>query len=642
MQQRVIYPDKDKWAELELSVEEKFVFNRFNADDFPVEWEMYIHPHVNGLRPDLVLLHPKFGIAVYEFIKERNLQTIRDSIELDMTINNPFKKVELYERELLEFYCPRLGAMYGVKFNPAITIGLIFTEVSQTEVDDLKTCLVKRLKTGDIFTEVPQMTKGLIHRLDTYQQYYPVVGSDNLDKLNVLFPKRKLDYSSYMMEVSSSIISGSKPEDTAADLRAWLTETEDWVPLNLNKDQEEIATSRTSTGYRWVDGPAGSGRSVALTARAVELDRKGKSVLICTFNITLVNYLHYLVARHVLKQEYFKRHIDIFYFHDWCKRVCRISGREDDYTKLWAKVKNVEEEMDQTTHEQEIENVLNELLPELVQDIFNNPSTNVAMLQYDAILVDEGQDFQLSWWKTLQKAVKPDGEMLLVADKTQDIYENKNWLNGPKPGFYSWKGLKTNYRLPRELTNILINYADLFLPIDVDIPKQGALDLYPVELRWVQKVSEIPPINVCFKEALRQRNILEQKGSREFSDITFLSAYNHMGRQFVEKCEEANIGVRDTFGIDYDESRCKKILFFSRDSRMKSTTLHSFKGLESRHLVVYVDQIDFPNTCALLYVGLTRLKIHPKGSMLTVVSSCPKLRGFGSKNFTWPHSYEEC
>ncbi len=649
MQQRVIYPDKDKWTELGITEEEKIVYNRFNADDFPSEWEMYIHPHLNGLRPALVLLHPKIGIAVYEFISESNLSTIKESFEKDLTIHNPLKKVELYEREIVELYCPRLGAKYGTQYNSAITVGLIFTNILQTKIKGLIDDYVESLKSGDILSGVPKTEiDGLVNRLEKYTRYYPIVGLDSLSNLNILFPNREPNYSSFPMMDAAQIITDSKPEDTAADLRAWLTETGDWSTVLLNESQREIATTNTSTGYRWVDGPAGSGRSVALTARAVELDRNGKNVLICTFNITLVNYLHYLVARHVLKQEYYKRNIDIFYFHDWCKRVCRSSGREGEYNKLWGKVKETEESMDETVVDQEKDKVLDELLPELVQGVFNNPSVDAMRLQYDAILVDEGQDFQLSWWQTLQKALKPDGEMLLVADKTQDIYENKNWLDEPKPGFHNWKGLKTNYRLPHKLTKVLKDYADRFLPIDVDIPKHGVLDLYPVELRWVQKVSNIPSVDVCFKEALRQRTLLEEKGNHEFSDITFLSAYKNIGKQFVGKCKEKHIGVRDTYGISYDgrksyyESRCKKRLFFSRDSRMKSTTLHSFKGLESRHLVVYVDRIDSPNTRALLYVGLTRLKVHPKGSRLTVVSSCPdpELRDFGYQNFS--PNYEEC
>lgn len=647
MQQRIIYPDKDKWNELKLTPEEERVYNRFDADDFPIEWEMYIHPHLNGLRPDLVLLHPKYGIAVYEF-KDWDFSTIQNAIELDLTIHNPLVKVELYEKELLEFYCPRLGAKYGSNYSPAITAGIIFTEVPQMTVDSLKTNFINRLKTGRVLVDASGVeVKGLVNRLEKFSKYYPIIGVDNIHSLDKLFPCRKPNLTSYKMEESASIIPESEQSDTAADLRAWLTETEHWTPLSLNTDQEEIATRRTPTGYRWVEGPAGSGRSVALTARAVELDRIGKRVLVCTYNITLVNYLHYLVARHVLKQEFFKRHIDIFHFHDWCKRVCRAAGRGGDYTKLWTKVKEAEEAMEQTMGkdnnnylkqivEQERDEVLNVLLPELVQDIYKNPPKSAVLPFYDAILIDEGQDFRLSWWKTLQSAVVSDGEMLLVADKTQDIYRNKNWLDGPKPGFSSWKGLKTNYRLPPKLTNILANFADLFLPIDVNIPSQGVLDLYPVELRWVQIVSQIPSVDVCFEEAIRQRNELKQKGSHEFSDITFLSAYRNMGSLFVEKCKEAGIGVRDTFGKSYDESRCKKLLFFSMDSRMKATTLHSFKGLESRHLVVYVDRIDRPEDLALLYVGLTRLKTHPNGSMLTVVSSCPDpdLYNFGERKFS--------
>ena len=111
--------------------------------------------------------------------------------------------------------------------------------------------------------------------------------------------------------------------------------------------------------------------------------------------LRLVNYLHYLVARHVLKQEYYKRSIDIFYFHDWCKRVCRSSGREGEYNKLWRKVKEAEESMDETVIDQERDKVLDKLLPELVQDIFNNPSVDAMKLQDDAILVDEGQDLSV-------------------------------------------------------------------------------------------------------------------------------------------------------------------------------------------------------------------------------------------------------
>lgn len=88
----------------------------------------------------------------------------------------------------------------------AITVGLIFTKVSQAEIDNLKSGLIGRLKIGNIFADAPRVAQGLINRLNKYQQYYPIVGLDNLENLNVLFPKRELNFPSYRMEESAAII----------------------------------------------------------------------------------------------------------------------------------------------------------------------------------------------------------------------------------------------------------------------------------------------------------------------------------------------------------------------------------------------------------------------------------------------------
>ena len=46
-------------------------FDRYLPDG----WEIYIQPHLNGVRPDFVLLHPNVGIAVFE-IKDWNLDAM--------------------------------------------------------------------------------------------------------------------------------------------------------------------------------------------------------------------------------------------------------------------------------------------------------------------------------------------------------------------------------------------------------------------------------------------------------------------------------------------------------------------------------------------------------------------------------------
>ena len=555
----------------------------------------------------------------------------------------------------MAFYCPRLGVYSGNDYSPAITVGLIFTAISQEEIDSLKVNFVEHLKTGHVFTDAPQKEVDLlVARLDKYPRFYPVVGVDNLDNLNRLFPYRER-LTDTMVE-SAAIISEEEGKDTAADLRAWLTESafnpKQWAPLNLNEDQIEIARNGRSTHYRRVKGPAGSGRSIALTARAVGLDRNGKRALVCTYNITLVNYLRYLIARHARNQEdFFKRQIDIFYFHDWCLHICRVAGRVGDYTRLLDEIENAKvamEEAEDTINysyfkkkwEDKKDEVFNDRIPELVQDIYKNPPPDDTLPRYDAILVDEGQDFKLNWWNTLRESVKSEGERLLVADKTQDIYGNAvAWTDGPMPGAGfsgGWMQLSTHYRLPSAIVSVLENMKEMRNFQEFEIPStvhMTEFNLSPVRLRWVQTDSE-KSIDICFDEVCRQRTILQQEGISGFSDITFLSPNNITGSQFVERCKARGIGVRDTFGDD-NLSRLKKRLFFPGDSRMKATTLHSFKGFESSHLVVYVDRIDWPSTRALLYVGLTRLKAHPNGSMLTVVSSCPdiELREFGRSNF---------
>lgn len=86
----------------------------------------------------------------------------------------------------------------------------------------------------------------------------------------------------------------------------------------------------------------------------------------------------------------------------------------------------------------------------------------------DAVLVDEGQDFSLKWWNMLRQHVcRPDGELLLVADPTQDLYEKRAWTDEDRmlgAGFSGpWTELRGSYRMPRDLTPVVAEFAQLHL-----------------------------------------------------------------------------------------------------------------------------------------------------------------------------------
>ena len=153
---------------------ERRVFDFFN-EHLAEDWEIYVQPHLNGLRPDFVLLNPKVGIAVFE-IKDWNLKALdyqiiigqNERVELVATDEegtrfskqeeNPIPKIELYKREIIGLYCPRLGGKNGAA---AVTAGVIFPFA---EDDDVETLLSSCLSAG----------------MKQYPAYYPLSGATSL------------------------------------------------------------------------------------------------------------------------------------------------------------------------------------------------------------------------------------------------------------------------------------------------------------------------------------------------------------------------------------------------------------------------------------------------------------------------------
>ena len=121
---RRINPPPDSFDTLSapLTDGERKVINLFRRK-LPAEWEIYVQPHLNGLRPDIVLLHPRVGVAVFE-IKAWNLRAMQHYAKRTETAvvlmacdkwgthfsreaDNPVNKILLYKEELFNLYCPR-------------------------------------------------------------------------------------------------------------------------------------------------------------------------------------------------------------------------------------------------------------------------------------------------------------------------------------------------------------------------------------------------------------------------------------------------------------------------------------------------------------------------------------------------------
>lgn len=617
---RFISPPKEELNKLRQQLEpgEQRVFEFFDRY-LHEDWEIYIQPHLNGLCPDFVLLNPKAGIAVFE-VKDWNLDAMnyyieskpgkppvlmakKDGKDFSKQKENPVEKVYRYKEEIHNLYCPRLKRNSGFA---VITAGVIFPFAEDNIVKNL------------FFPS--REFRGMLE-----YDYYPISGKNALQSgnLNEVFPEGKRR-SSYIMN-----------PDMAKDLRNWLVEPDSKAaqraPLDIDETQKQYIITRTATGYRRIKGPAGSGKSMILAARAAQLISEGKNILVVTYNITLWHFLRDLAVR--WKPQCKINTITWLNFHSWCKRVCQENDYEEEYKAIWRRYHLNDDDM--LTTGKGITGPLEEV-SKLVSSIVD---VGEGIVQYDAILVDEGQDFLPEWWNILRKVVKEDGEKLLVADATQDIYGTaKSWTDEAMigAGFRGeWNKLEFSYRMPPKLINYVRAFAKQFLPEGLyDLPyshQQKLEDVYPCKLRWVQTTNE-QAVQVCEEEILSLAPSADLS-PLSMTDITFLAITNKLGLEVINKIGAKGVNFVHTFSDDNSEARRRKLGFYMGDARLKATTLHSFKGWESKSLVVYIGHKNDTRAMCLAYTGMTRLKRNIDGSFLTIICAIKELEEYGK---TWP------
>lgn len=236
----------------------------FFLEFLDLDWEIYIQPHLNGLRPDFVLLNPKVGIGVFE-VKNWNFEAVkyfpkevtrgyvelwgsRHSKQFSKESDNPFRKIALYKEQIFNIYCPRLQRKAGFA---AITGGIIFPSASSVQVAALQ---------ESFLTDSER---------ETAKTYLPASGRDDLatNNLSKVFPDA--------LRKNTKVMAPA----LADDLRSWLVEPDfskaQRHRLPLDHKQRQLAESRTASGFRRIKGPAGSGKSLVLAARAARLASKG-------------------------------------------------------------------------------------------------------------------------------------------------------------------------------------------------------------------------------------------------------------------------------------------------------------------------------------------------------------------------------
>lgn len=156
----------------------------------------------------------------------------------------------------------------------------------------------------------------------------------------------------------------------------------------LNQLLEFIGNRRQAR----VAGCAGAGKTMLAVAKAKELAGQGQSVLILVYNSGIADYLaDHVKAIPAIQVQTLGR------FCRWCGERAGIEIPDmpvGDSAAWW--------------------NQASQLLDEAL---------TAKPAEYDALIVDEAQDFQCTVWLALEKAIKPDGWYYIFYDLAQNVFQ---------------------------------------------------------------------------------------------------------------------------------------------------------------------------------------------------------------------------
>lgn len=171
--------------------------------------------------------------------------------------------------------------------------------------------------------------------------------------------------------------------------------------LEILDEQQNKARNFALKGHSLVRGIAGSGKSLVLRNRVEKLINEGyDDILVLCYNRFMNGWI-----KSKLEEKDLSLNVECKTFHSWAYRIGYDFHWDDDPKKREQIISLVE---------------------------------NNAKHRYQAILIDEAQDFYDEWFKAMLNAVNPEtNSIFFVYDNTQSVYGQLH----RRKGEWTWKSL---------------------------------------------------------------------------------------------------------------------------------------------------------------------------------------------------------
>ncbi len=538
-------------------------------------WLIFVQPYLNGCRPDIIIFYPGIGVQIFE-VKDWNLSNYSLETKADgnkafcvsdsrgtYTTKSPVRQVKYYKGKIAEQLIPQIGESFD---NNPRYYGLVKTAVY-----------------------FHKSTTAQAHALFQSQgldfSKFPLIGDDALskDNLDQVVPDNRRRQSEYWQkEWNKELLFWLKPP---------FHTSKQGTRLALTDDQKKFAEPQP--GHYRVRGVAGSGKTQVLAYRASELASQGYRVLVLTYNITLRHYIRDMVKNSPFDFDWCK--LTITYVHGFCKDILNQFGEE------WPRDNGDDSEA-----------FFREVVPNKVLEIISGKEYE----KFDAILIDEGQDFCIEWYSMLCQFLTSRDEVVVVCDKKQNIYGRRTeWLDKRRKGvekFGDWIELKKIMRLPEQVATLAEEFSEKFnlnQDIIVAVQKRDLFNQFEDHVVWwnIRERDWLDKVDKAFEM------IKNQATHPHASDTVILLPTSERGFKCVDHFKsEKKIKVNHVFEVGYDEKyHSRKKAFWMGDSRLKMSTIQSFKGWEVPNVIVVIPSFisgDKEFYDRKVYTAITRAK----------------------------------
>ena len=359
----------------------------------------------------------------------------------------------------------------------------------------------------------------------------------------------------------------------------------------LDETQARLAL-RLRPGHQIIKGPPGTGKTLVLVHRCCHLCKlqgKDRKILFVCYNIALVSYLKRLIHEKGLGTG--EKGIHVHHFFQLCARIL---GESLHY-------ENEEPEY--------YEFVVEETLSRLSEG-------KHEVGPFDAIFIDEAQDFNGDMLKALLLLLKEGGDLVIALDAYQDLYRRRSsWSALGIKAAGRVHHLKNAYRNTREIHE----FTQRFLGKEKKPAQQLALDLafqgeVPL-LRAFGSAEEVEDFLIA--------DLAEAVGTGEYKRSEIAIIYDdkvYRGERFAYDNRALPMGLLrrlDEAGIPAtwvsQDVRSKEMFDVTTD-RVSLISIHSSKGLDFDlvYLVgmdrIHVTEKHWPGIRMLVYVAMTRAK----------------------------------